>query len=84
MGLVLQISTSIFLSSSKGHLASIPQTLSLVFNILDRLSVPAFQQAILSLGMIAGGQECLPIATETDVGEDEPSRLLRKDKGQFF
>lgn len=80
----MQIFTSNFLLSSKGHFTSIPQTLPLVFNILDRLSVPAFQQAILGLGMIAGGQECLPIATETDVGEDKLSRLLRKDKRQFF
>ena len=80
----MQISSFNFLSLSKCHFTSISQPLSLEFNILDRLSVPAFQQAILSLGMIARVQECLPIVAETDVGADEPCRLLRKDTGQFL
>ena len=68
---------------SKLHPAQL-RFLFLLPNGLNGLSIPALQQPVLRLNVIAGRQKRLPIGVKIDMRTDHLGGLLRKNESQFL
>ena len=68
---------------SKLHPAQL-RFLFLLPNGLNGLSIPALQQPVLRLNVIARRQKRLPIGVKIDMRTDHLGGLLRKNESQFL
>lgn len=62
---------------SKLHFSH-PRLLLLLSDALDGLPIPAFQQAVLGLNTVAGGQKCLTVGVKIDMRSNQLDILFRQ------